>query len=401
VSAVIGTPTQDRPVEPVVAPPPGNLRFPLVDGLRAIAALSVLVYHTAYTSNATDAWYGPLVGRFEVGVALFFAISGFLLYRPFFAAHYEGRPPIQARDYLRRRFLRIVPAYWLALTLLAIYPGLIGVFTGDWWIYYGFGQVYSLDTFDFGIPPAWTLCIEVTFYLSLPFYALALRRICRGHELRRVVRIELAVLAALAVGSLIYRTVAIANGPNAYYTWLPGMFDWFAAGMALAVLSVALQARARPWAPAELVARRPELVWLVAVAVFALLALTVPAPSPGDTFYTKGELFRTHVLSAVIAALVLLPAVAGGDRGGPVRRLLSWSVLAWLGLISYGIYLWHQTLMLWLVDEGALEWVPGGEFMALTALTLLLATACAAASYYAVERPLLRLKDRRRGRRVD
>jgi peptidoglycan/LPS O-acetylase OafA/YrhL len=387
-------------VEPAVAPPPGNPRFPLVDGLRAVAALSVVVYHTAYSSSATEAWYGGFAGRLEIGVALFFAISGFLLYRPFFAAHYAGRPRIRTRDYLRRRFLRIVPAYWVALTVLAIYPGLIGVFTGDWWIYYGFGQIYQQDTFNFGIPPAWTLCVEVSFYLALPLYALALRRICRGRELGQVVRIELVVLALLAVGSLVYRTVAIANGPNVYYTWLPGMFDWFATGMALAVLSVALQARERPWKPAELVARRPGLAWLAAGAVFTVLALTVPAPTLRETFYTEGELFRIHSLSAVIAVLVLLPAVAGRGRGGGVRRLLGWRTLAWLGLISYGIYLWHQTLMLWLVDKGALGWVPGSGFLVLTALTVLLAVSCAAGSYYVVERPLLRFKDPRRKRRA-
>ena len=74
-------------VEPAVAPPPGNPRFPLIDSLRALAALSVLVYHTGYASLASFvAWYGPVVGHLDVGVPLFFAISGFLLYRPFFAA---------------------------------------------------------------------------------------------------------------------------------------------------------------------------------------------------------------------------------------------------------------------------------------------------------------------------
>jgi peptidoglycan/LPS O-acetylase OafA/YrhL len=170
--------------------------------------------------------------------------------------------------------------------------------------------------------------------------------------------------------------------------------------MALAVLSVALQARERPWKPAALVARRPGLAWLAAGAVFTVLALTVPAPTLRETFYTEGELFRIHSLSAVIAVLVLLPAVAGRDRGGGVRRLLGWRTLAWLGLISYGIYLWHQTLMLWLVDKGALGWVPGSGFLVLTALTVLLAVSCAAGSYYVVERPLLRFKDPRRKRRA-
>jgi peptidoglycan/LPS O-acetylase OafA/YrhL len=385
-------------VEPVVAPPPGNPRFPLIDALRAIAALSVLVFHTAYSSGATDAWYGRAVGRLEIGVALFFAISGFLLYRPFFAALYADRPRIRTRDYLRRRVLRIVPAYWLALTALAIYPGLLGVFTGDWWIYYGFGQIYQLETFVNGIPQAWTLCVEATFYLALPFYALALRAALGGRSRRMVVAVELAVLAVLAIASLVFRTLVIAGGPSVAFSWLPGMFGWFAPGMALAVVSVALAEREAPWRPAVAVARHPGIAWLAAAAAFAVLALTVSAPRPIGTIYTEGESFRLYVLSALVAILLLLPAVAGRDRGGAVRRLLSLPLLAWLGLISYGIFLWHHTLMSWLVDQGVMDWVPGSGFITLTALTVALAIVCAAGSFYVVERPLLRFKDRRRRR---
>ncbi|HEU0018908.1 MAG TPA: acyltransferase [Thermoleophilaceae bacterium] len=385
-------------VDPVVAPPPGNPRFPHVDGLRAIAALSVLVYHTAYSSGATDAWYGPVLGRLEIGVALFFAISGFLLYRPFFAAHHAGAPRIRTRDYLRRRVLRIVPAYWLALTVLAIYPGLLGVFTGDWWIYYGFGQIYQLETFVNGIPQAWTLCVEVTFYLALPFYALALRRLCRGRSRRAVVTIELSVLALLALASLIFRTLAIASGPTVVFSWLPGMFGWFAPGMALAVISVALHERDRPWAPMAVAARHPGLVWLAAAVAFLAMALTVSAPLSTGTIYTAGESFRIYVLSALVAILVLLPAVAGAERGGWPRRLLMLPWLAWLGLVSYGIFLWHHTLMSWLVGQDVMERAPGSGFIVLTALTLALAVVCAAGSYYLVERPILRFKDWRRRR---
>jgi peptidoglycan/LPS O-acetylase OafA/YrhL len=401
VSAVARAPAPTGgSVDPVVAPPPGNPRFPHVDSLRAIAALSILVYHTAYSSGATGAWYGPAVGRLEIGVALFFAISGFLLYRPFFAAHHAGAPRIRTRDYLRRRVLRIVPAYWLALTVLAIYPGLHGVFTGDWWIYYGFGQIYQLDTFVNGIPQAWTLCVEVTFYLALPFYALAMRALCRGRSRRSVVTIELSVLALLALASLVFRTLAIASGPTVAFAWLPGMFGWFAPGMALAVVSVVLHERERPWAPMAAVARHPALVWLAAAVAFAALALTVSAPLPTGTIYTEGESFRIYVLSALVAILVLLPAVAGADQGGWPRRLLMLPWLAWLGLISYGVFLWHHTLMSWLVGHDVVEWAPGSGFVVLTVLTLALAVVCAAGSYYLVERPLLRFKDWRR-RRVD
>jgi peptidoglycan/LPS O-acetylase OafA/YrhL len=124
----------------------------------------------------------------------------------------------------------------------------------------------------------------------------------------------------------------------------------------------------------------------------------VSAPSPTGTIYTEGEALRIHVLSALVAILVLLPAVAGAEQGGWPRRLLRVPALAWIGLISYGIYLWHHTLMSWLVGQGVVDWAPGGGFVVLTGLTLALTLACAGASYYLVERPILRFKDRRRRR---
>lgn len=398
--AVAATPAPEVSVEPVVAPPPGNPRFPLVDGLRAVAALSVVVFHGAYLSGATSSWYGHFVGRLELGVALFFAISGFLLYRPFFAAHYAGRPPIRTRDYLRRRVLRIVPAYWLALTALAIWPGLVGVFTGDWWVYYGFLQIYELDTFFLGIQQSWSLCVEATFYLVLPLYALVLRKVCRARAPREVVRIEIGVLVVLAVAALAYRTLAVASGSTVAFIWLPGMFDWFAPGMALAVVSVVIQEGGRDWRPARLIAKRPAALVGIAGALFVVLALVASPPVITGTSYTQWEYFAIHVFSGAIAILLLLPAVIGADRASAVRRFLSLPLLAWLGLISYGIYLWHHTLMAWLYGKGVADWLPGLGFVVLTVVALALTLICAAASYYVVERPILRFKDPRR-RRAD
>ena len=96
----------DDHVPAAVAPPPGNPRFPLVDGVRAIAAVSVLVFHATVTSSLPRTY----VYQFASGVPIFFLLSGFLLYRPFVAARLGGRRKIRARDFARRRLLRIVPA---------------------------------------------------------------------------------------------------------------------------------------------------------------------------------------------------------------------------------------------------------------------------------------------------
>jgi peptidoglycan/LPS O-acetylase OafA/YrhL len=400
VTAVSQAPSSGPGPEPVVAPPPGNPRFPLVDGLRAIAAISVLVFHAAFHSGAMrDAWWGEIAGRFEIGVAVFFVISGFLLYRPFCAARFEGREAPAVGAFYRRRVLRIVPAYWLALTVLAVYPGLSGVFSGDWWVYYGFGQIYSQQTFAQGIPQAWTLCVEATFYLALPLYALAIGRLGARSDRGRRLRLELGVLAALTSVCLAVRIAVLGPDAGLLSYSLIGLFDWFAAGMALAVASVWLASRDEQPGWARRVAARPGACWAGALGVFLVLALTVPVPST-TVPYSQIEYHLVNVLSPVVGVLAMLPAVVGLEGGGAVRRFLSLRVVGWLGLVSYGIYLWHTEVIVWLVEHGLLDSLPWLTTPLLALIALAVTCAIAATSYYAVERPLARLKDSRRARRA-
>ena len=156
-----------------------------------------------------------------MGVAFFFVISGFLLYRPFLAARFAGPPARRAiRDYARRRVLRIVPAYWVALTVLAATVGLCGVFTGDWWVYYGFLQNTRLSTTLCGIGAAWSLAIEASFYVALPLWALLMARLQRGRPARTMVRIEVAALLAISLVSIVvaHRSPSPCTGPRAAST---------------------------------------------------------------------------------------------------------------------------------------------------------------------------------------
>ena len=391
-------PPQRPAAEPAVAPPPGNPRFPLFDGLRAIAALSVVTYHTAFYSQAyQQSDLGPIVARLNIGVAIFFVISGFLIYRPFVAARMEGRAAPAVRDYARRRFLRIVPAYWVALTVLAIYPGVRGAFTGEWPIFYGFAQVYSTDTVLDGISPAWTLGTEIAFYAALPIYAWVVGRSLRDRP--GAMRLELVLLAVLAAASVAARTVANTGDFGTLGLTLPGTFAWFAVGMALAVVSSAA-AVGRVAAPAVL--SRATAAWVAAGLLYLAMCYALGAPD-GYVFATPvstGDAFVEFVMSGAIAGLLVLPAVFGWERGEAPRRVLGAPVVAWLGLISYGIYLWHHDVILWLIDRGVLDTFDGIPFLALTVLALGMTVAIAALSYYVVERPLLRLKDRRRARPV-
>jgi peptidoglycan/LPS O-acetylase OafA/YrhL len=387
-------------VDDALRPPPGNPRFPLLDSLRAIAALTILVTHVSGVTNFnTDNPLGAYTARLNMGVTIFFLLSGFLLYRPFIAARYAGRPPIGVRAFFRRRVLRIVPAYWVALTVLALTIGLAGMWHHAVRLYL-FGQIYWLDSTSEGIFPAWTLCIEVTFYAALPFFAMAVARLVRGR--RHPLRIEAAVLCALGLASLALRTALQATG--GFYVLqntLACYLDWFVVGMLVALASVHWRGREADVGVLRLIVRRPWIPWLGAAFVFWVVATQLDLPRGFFLVYTNANYFGEHVGYALVALLLLLPAVFGDWAGGWPRRLLANRVLAWLGLVSYGIFLYHGPWVLWLRKEGVVDWLPSG-LLSLLLPSFALGVASAALSYYIVEKPALRFKDpiRRRSARA-
>ena len=290
---------------------------------------------------------------------------------------------------------RIVPAYWVALTVLSIYPGLPDMFSGHWWVYYGFGQDYAGIRVLGGIDSAWTLGCEVAFYALLPFLSIAFDWAATRLAGRRVSwRLEVAALAVLCLMSATYRSFANAHKNMLWFNSFLATFAWFAVGMLLALASVAWSARDSP--RLRTAQRYAWLGWPAALAFYVLLCLGLT--------YTNGNPFFEHdstvhvllwyALNGIVAACLVLPAVFESGRQTVVVRVLSWRLLAWIGLISYGIYLYHNRLLVWVDSAG----VAGGDrwlrLVWLCAATLAAAVIAASLSYYLVERPVLRFKER-------
>jgi len=392
---------ENREPPPTLATP----HYPLLDSLRGIAALSVFVAHYLIfiVPEVEGSAFSPLLTRLDPGVAIFLLLSAFLLYRPFVKSRMVRDPGPAVLPFFARRVLRIVPVYWVALTVVAIYFGMTYVFTpgGIPW-YYGFLQIYDRTTITNGIGQAWTIAVEASFYVMLPIWAFLIRRV--PFKTRRgFVATELAGLAGLWLGSVLWRWVWFVHTPstpglgpvkvNVQLFTLPAYLDALSVGMALAVVSVALSDRERQPAFVRAIDRRPWAPWVAAVVLFWLSGIgggTVRVDSP--LFYVLHQQFNV-----LVAACLFLPAVFGSSDRGRLGRVLRTPALVWIATISYGFYLFHLPVMTalsrehFIRDHGALAF-----FVAAFGITCLLG----AASYYGVGRYFVELGHRLpRGRR--
>lgn len=393
--------TRGMTVPDVVAPPPGHPRFPLSDGVRGIAAIAVVVVHSWMFSGRFGDGTGlenRLIVRLDSMVAIFFLLSAFLLYRPMIAHRAGGAPSPRVTDFARRRFLRIYPAYWVALTCLAIIPGLAGVFSDKWWAFYSLTEylhpvttnsVCAEEGFRCGLLQSWTLTVEMTFYLFLPFFAAFTALLARGRNVRGWLRAELLLIGLLAVLSLVLDVLPMSLREQSWFTYtFAAHFDWLGLGLALAVLSVVYGRREETLPrPLRLAATNPGACWLGAVGLYLVTVLAFkPVPFPVAPF-TNVEFMAIHFLQCGIATLIMIPIAFGNPNTGVPRRILGNRFLLWLGLVSYGFYLWQVTIGIDLGFGGA-----EASFATVLVGTIAIALPFAAASYYLIERPLMRWK---------
>jgi peptidoglycan/LPS O-acetylase OafA/YrhL len=343
-------------------------RVASLTGVRTVAALLVMGTHAAYgTGKITHGYVGLLYERMDIGVAVFFVLSGFLLFGPWVRAAASGGPAPSVWRYARNRVRRLMPAY--IVTVLAAYalyefrePGPNPGHTWSGLVrHLTLTQIYSGDYLSTylhqGLTQMWSLAVEIAFYAALPPMAyLLLVVLCRRRWRPALLLTGLVVLGAVSPLWLvvIHTTDWLPKGSG---FWLPHYLVWFVGGMALAVLQ---QAGFRCYAAA-----------VIPVAVVTYLVAATPIA--GDTtspLPDLGQEVARVMFYAVIATLVVAPP-ALGDRGWYVR-LLGSVPMVWLGEISYEMFLVHVIVME-IAMASVLRWpVYTGSVLGLFVLTLVL-----------------------------
>ncbi|ORB64349.1 acyltransferase family protein [Mycolicibacterium tusciae] len=325
-------------------------RVTSLTGLRAVAALLIVGTHAAYgTGQLSNSYLGTLYARLEVGVPIFFALSGFLLFRPWARAAADRAPPPSLRRYASRRIRRIVPPYLVVVLLAyALYHFRdAGPNPGHTWKglleHLTLTQIYEPVYFYVmhqGLTQTWSLAVEFAFYAVLPLLAgLLLRVLCKGVWRPGLLLAGLGCLAAITPAWL-----SLQHGtdwlPTSAGMWLPAHLLYFVGGMTLAVLQV--------------IGARVPLLIAGAVAVFSYLIVSTPIA--GDVTTGEAALWQTLVKVALYAAIACaaVAALVLGEGDG-YDRLLNSAPLVWLGEISYEVFLLHVIVME-IVMASVLDW---------------------------------------------
>jgi peptidoglycan/LPS O-acetylase OafA/YrhL len=344
---------------------------PGLDGIRALAVLAVAAYHAQLPRTS---------GGF-LGVSLFFTLSGFLITALLLDEH-DRTGRIDLRQFWLRRFRRLVPAALLGLAIalafaatVATRPQLEGLpgevissagYFANWFFAYTDQSYTELFSSPSPVQHYWSLAIEEQFYVIMPVILIGVLRV------RRSVTKLLVVLTALVIAStasMIIRFEAGATIDRLYYgTDIRAGELLVGSALATALHLVGLE-RLRS------IARSMTVIGPLVLAglVWAWASQTLT----GSTLFRGGLLLHAVASAALIVAILV-------DRG-PLAALLKVRPLVYLGRISYGIYLFHWPIFLWLTEDrtGLNRWP-------LFSVRMIIAIGLAAASYAFLEQPIRR-----------
>jgi len=342
---------------------------PALDGLRAVAVLSVMAYHFGAT-------WAP--GGF-LGVDMFFVLSGYLI-TSLLVVEWDRTSTVQFAAFWARRARRLLPALFLVLLAVAIWAGLAAsrdqldsirwdsiwtLLYGANWRFISSGQSY-FDLFRDPSPlrHTWSLAIEEQFYLVWPLVTFACLWFARG---RRWLLATACVAGITASTLLMARWYESGDPSRSYYGT-----DTRAGQLLLGALLAIVLLR---WTPARAIARRGVQVAGVVAAAFCVWMFA-------DTTDRESWLYHGGFLLFAAATAVVITAVVQPSTS-PLHRVLAVRPVRWIGAISYGLYLWH-----WPIRVAVTEGHTGWSGWTLAAVRVGLTFGAAAASYYLLELPI-------------
>jgi peptidoglycan/LPS O-acetylase OafA/YrhL len=375
--------------------------FPGLDGLRGLAVLAVVLYHGGLS------W---AQGGF-LGVEAFFVLSGFLI-TSLLVTEWGKSNSIELRAFWARRARRLLPALLVLVSVIGIYyafagptqavPDLKGdglstlLYAGNWHEISTGSNYFAASGPVSPLKHTWSLAIEEQFYVFWPlmlFGVLWLVRRRIGRE-RLASRKGLRVMLALSLGGVLASAIDTAflfNGgrglDRVYYgtdTRAGSLLAGAALAVALALFKDARERRDRvddealaEIVPAARLGRR-VLGPLAAAGLLVVVLIMLLARGGSGWLYPYGLVGIDLAIALVIASVVLIP-------GGLVDRTLTWMPLRALGVISYGIYLWHFPLFLWLDEQST-----GLQGAPLLVLRLFVTLLVSLLSFVLIEQPVRR-----------
>lgn len=352
--------------------------------------------HVGFATGAVQPTVlGAVTARLDIGVAIFFALSGYLMILPWVtvALDGDGRAP-STRVYAWRRAARILPAYWIVTAVVLVAEGLrvfgpdlrssLRVDLGEVLVHAVLGQGLTGNYFP-SFSQTWSLTTEATFYLFVPLLGAMMMRRCRSitGRARRTQTLGRGCMVMIAAGVCVaaFSASDLPGASSTLATSLLGHAAWFAAG-----IWVCLRGQHHD---RDLVLSRPVDHRFALAGVLLLLAAS---PLGGNLLFEQPSPLQAatrELLYALVAMLLVSAAATLSPGRSPVMRLLSSPPLHWLGERSYALFLWHLPILFGVLTVLGLG-LFSGSFVLVAAITFVLSALAADLSWRFVEQPVLR-----------
>jgi peptidoglycan/LPS O-acetylase OafA/YrhL len=320
-----------------------------IDGFRAICACLAVTGHTFLASSIF-----PFDGALHVMgilVALFFAISAFVLYQPFIEADVRRQARPDAWSFYTRRLLRNYPLFAFALTMYLIL--LPEVRPDNLWAYarlYLFLQIFGDELSGFkGLPSAWYLCNEVIFYFLIPLLGLAAARWSDKRRLRTPrerLRAHIAMGWGMVFFGPLFRTLVYAADVPAPTSLPFSHLEFFGFGVVMAAYAVGARLGIAPPSFFRWARRRTTLLYGLVLVPVVMLALIAERWGDGTGLWQDGNMEdRLRFFPYLLAVVLLMSAAALGPKDAPANVWLSSRRFKPLSALALHIYLWHQLVL--------------------------------------------------------